>query len=258
MVMLTNICAIPTVSQLNGVTELKQLNNVSGVSIVDESTEDAASKTEEIQESQINSIDNEETTSTVTNASNDHETLKDNTTKKAQSEQKKSEDEPSMTQTSTSKKVEQEPKPKSNTVVKNVPSGHSFKSYTNYKLLNRNSPQGRLQQLAYSDENGLRKIGEYYCVALGSYYGTNIGDCYIVTLSTGKSFKMTLCDLKANRHTDSNNQYTTANGCITEFYVDYSCFNRSAKSAGDVSVLPGLSGSIVSIEKIPGVNAFNF
>lgn len=227
--------------QLNEVTELKQLNNVSGVSIVDTTTEDATSKTDESQSSQVNSINIEESPSTVAN-SND-------LTEEAIT---------SMTETSTKEKVEKEPKPESNTTVQNVPPGHSFKSYTNYRLLNSNTPQGRLQTLAYSDENGLRKVGEYYCVALGSYYGTTIGDCYIVTLSSGNSFKMTLCDVKADIHTDINNQYTLANSCITEFYVDYSCFNYYAKSAGNISVLPGFDGSIIKIEKIDGVNVFNF
>ena len=154
-------------------------------------------------------------------------------------------------------KVEQESQPESSTTVQSVPTGHSFKSYTNYKLLNSNSPQGRLQKLAYSDENGLRKVGDYYCVALGSYYGTTIGDCYIVTLSSGNQFKITLCDAKADEHTDTLHQYTAVNGCITEFYVDYSCFNSKAKSAGNISVLPGFEGSIVKIEKLDRVNIFN-
>lgn len=228
--------------QSNGITELKKLNNVSGVSEVVTTTEDATSKTDNSQYSQINSTVLESSSSTVTN-------LTDNIIEDKFS---------TNAETSTSNKVEQEPKPESNTIVKNVPTGHSFKSYTNYKLLNSNTPQGRLQKLAYSDENGLRKVGEYYCVALGSYYGTTIGDCYIVTLSSGNSFKMTLCDAKADIHTDVNNQYTLVNGCITEFYVDYSCFNRYTKSAGNISVLPGFDGSIIKIEKIDGINVFNF
>ena len=54
--------------QLNEVTELKQLNNVSGVSIVDTTTEDATSKTDESQSSQVNSINIEESPSTVANS----------------------------------------------------------------------------------------------------------------------------------------------------------------------------------------------
>ena len=227
--------------QSNGITELKKLNNVSGVSEVVTTTEDATSKTDNSQYSQINSTVLESPSSTVTNSTDN--TIEDKFSTNAE--------------TSTSNKVEQEPKPESNTIVKNVPTGHSFKSYTNYKLLNSNTPQGYLQAMAYSDENGLRKVGEYYCVALGSYYGTTIGDCYIVTLSSGNTFKMTLCDAKADIHTDVNNQYTLANGCITEFYVDYSCFNSRAKSAGNISVLPGFEGSIVKIEKIVGINVFN-
>ena len=151
--------------------------------------------------------------------------------------------------------AESEPVPE--LVLLNVPAGHSFKSYTNYKLLKSDSPQGQLQKLAYSDENGLRKVGEYYCAALGSYYGTTIGDCYIVTLSSGNQFKITLCDAKDDNHTDLKHQYTKANGCITEFYVDYTCFNKKAKSAGNISVLAGFDGSIIKIEKLTGVNIFD-
>ena len=225
--------------QLNDVTELKQLNDVSEVSKVEKSTEDVTSETVLEQSSQVNSTTELES-STVAN-----------------SVELAKEDSSSTTADVSTKEEVEEPKPESNTTVKNVPPGHSFKSYTNYKLLNPNTLQGQLQKLAYSDENGLRKVGEYYCVALGSYYGTTIGDCYIITLSSGNQFKMTLCDAKSDRHTDANHQYTTANKCITEFYVDYTCFNRRAKSAGSISVLPGFEGSIVSIEKLDGVNVFN-
>lgn len=52
----------------------------------------------------------------------------------------------------------------------------SFKSYMDFRCItNRSSLQYKMQQQAYTDENGLRKIGEYYCVAMGTYYG-NLGD----------------------------------------------------------------------------------
>ena len=44
-----------------------------------------------------------------------------------------------------------------------------------------------------------------------------------------------MADIKADRHTDSNNIVTIANGCLTEFIVDSSALNRKAKRMGDIS-----------------------
>lgn len=131
----------------------------------------------------------------------------------------------------------------------NAPIGHSFKSYTYYTALSNNSLQGKLQQSAYTDENGLRKVDDYYCVALGSYYGTTIGNKYMVTLSTGVQIKVILCDVKADRHTDANNQYTLHNGCMIEFYVDMTKLNNVARRSGNISSIAGFDGDVVSIVK---------
>lgn len=137
----------------------------------------------------------------------------------------------------------------SQNIHQNVPSGHSFKSYTYYTSLSQHSLQGKLQQFAYTDENGLRKVGEYYCAALGSYYAGSIGDKYIVTLSTGNKFKMILCDVKADIHTDTNHQFTKNNGCVIEFYVDKTKLNNRVKYSGNVSSISGFEGDVVSIIK---------
>lgn len=47
-----------------------------------------------------------------------------------------------------------------------VPANMHFKSYTNYHCLSRSSAQWRLQEKAYTDNNGLRKIGNDYLVAM--------------------------------------------------------------------------------------------
>ncbi len=137
-----------------------------------------------------------------------------------------------------------------NTKSYNVPQGHSFKSFTYYTSLSEHSPQGELQKLAYTDENGLRKVDEYYCAALGTFYEGDIGDRYLITLSTGVMFKMILCDIKSDVHTDSAHQYTRNNGCMIEFYVDYDKLNLDAKLSGDISNIEGFEGSIINIEKI--------
>ena len=144
----------------------------------------------------------------------------------------------------------EEAQPEPEPIPQRVPQvSHDFKSYTAYTCLSRRSPQWtKIQTIAYSDENGLRKVENYYCVAMGSYYSTTLGDLFRITTEDGYVFEVILCDFKANRHTNSTHQYTARNECITEFYVDYSCFNSAARRAGSVSVIPGFSGKITSIE----------
>ena len=125
----------------------------------------------------------------------------------------------------------------------------AFKSYTDYRCLSRSSAQWKLQEQAYTDENGLRKIGDAYLVAMGSYYGTALGTKYKVTLSNGNSFTVMLCDFKDNRHTDANNQICLSNGSVIEFYVDSDAMPSIVRQMGSVGALSQFSGSIVSIEK---------
>ena len=115
------------------------------------------------------------------------------------------------------------------------------KSTPQYKLLNSDE--------CYTDpETGIRKVGDYYCIALGSYYGSKIGQKYIITLSSGKKFKAILCDQKSDRHTDENHQYAVKNQDIIEFYIDRAY--KPAAVDGSYDVLPQFKGAVVSIEKI--------
>lgn len=128
--------------------------------------------------------------------------------------------------------------------------GGSFKSYTNYKCLSRQSEQWEIQTQAYTDQNGMRKIGDAYLVALGSYYGTQLGTRYRVTLVNGNVFDVILCDCKKDIHTDNQNQSTISDGSILEFYVDTSILNRGAKISGDISSIQFFAGDIASVEEI--------
>lgn len=67
----------------------------------------------------------------------------------------------------------------------------SKKTYMDYRIISRNSKQGGIVygDEAWTDEDGLRRWGEYYCVALGSYYG-NIGDRFLVETDKGNKFKV--------------------------------------------------------------------
>jgi hypothetical protein len=95
----------------------------------------------------------------------------------------------------------------------------------------------------------LRKIDDYYLVALGSYYGTTIGTRYTVTLSTGKQFNIILCDVKDDRHTNNTHQYTRANGCAIEFYVETDKMPSRVRSLGSIGALEQFKGNVASIEK---------
>lgn len=128
--------------------------------------------------------------------------------------------------------------------------GGSFKSYTDYNCLLKSSAQWKLQEQAYTDENGLRKIGDAYLVALGSYYGTTLGTRYTVTLANGNTFQIILCDVKNDIHTDSNNQICLSNGSIIEFYVDSSKMPKYVKTSGTIGSIEFFSGDIVSIVQV--------
>jgi len=128
----------------------------------------------------------------------------------------------------------------------------SFKSYTYYTMINRNSAQWKLQKEAYTDENGLRKVDNCFLVAVASYYSNNLGDIFEITTDTGNCFKVIICDFKSDMHTDSNHQYTPTgnNNSLLEFYVDKRTLNSTAKSRGNISYINGFDGSITKVVKL--------
>ena len=129
----------------------------------------------------------------------------------------------------------------------------NFKSFTYYTSLNRSSTQWRLQEKAYTDSNGLRKIENYYLAAVGTYYSSTIGDLFRFTTDCGNTFDIIVCDVKSNAHTDSRNMYTRGNCCMVEFYVAKTLC-KTARVRGSIGVLGGFEGSIVKVEKLGRYN----
>lgn len=131
--------------------------------------------------------------------------------------------------------------------------GGSFKSYTNYRLLNKNSPQWTKIQCnpnAYTDNNGLRKVDGYYCVAMGSYYTRTLGDLFEIE-TEGGTFQVIICDFKADCDTDASNRYSLSCNCMVEFYVDMSCLNSTVRCMGNVSYAnKNFKGDILRVTKI--------
>ena len=125
------------------------------------------------------------------------------------------------------------------------------------KITDKSSAQYMLQMEAYTDDMGLRKYGDHYIVAMGTYYSDNVGDTFKITLDNDKSFNVIIGDIKANCHTDSQNMYSSVydnNGNlisanVIEFIVDTNKLDRSVKKLGTVSAYDNFKGNIVKIER---------
>ena len=135
-------------------------------------------------------------------------------------------------------------------------------------LTNHASEQWKLQMECYSDAiTGIRVYtnghARYYCAALGSAYGQNIGDAFNITLENGYSFNVVYGDFKNPLgstdifygHPDVNYDGETAIGLV-EFIYDKDIAPKSVINAGTMSALSqfgglfGDGGNITSIKYI--------
>ena len=133
-------------------------------------------------------------------------------------------------------------------------------------LTNHASEQWKLQMECYSDAiTGIRVYtnghAKYYCAALGSAYGQNIGDAFNITLENGYSFNVVYGDFKNPLgstdmfygHPDVNYDGETAIGLV-EFIFDKDVAPKSVINAGTMSALSqfgglfGDGGNITSIK----------
>jgi hypothetical protein len=135
-----------------------------------------------------------------------------------------------------------------------VPDGDtSFKSYMDYKCItDRNSPQYKLQGECWTDKNGLRRFGDDYVIAVGSYYAESVGERLEITLDSGEEFTAVVGDFKADNHTDNTHRYyPMSNGGknVIEFIVDTGSLDKKAKRMGDISYVDGFEGNIESVTK---------
>lgn len=134
----------------------------------------------------------------------------------------------------------------------------SFKSYMSYKAItNKESIQYQMQQEAWTDEYGLRRYGDAYMVAMGTFYAQSCGEYFNVTLESGESFLVVTGDIKSDKHTDDRNMYSPvyidgrmeyAN--IIEFIVDTAAMSRSVRRSGNIGTIDCFSGQIKSIERV--------
>ena len=136
----------------------------------------------------------------------------------------------------------------------------SFKTWMDYRAVtNKRSAQYKcIRKWGWCDEEGFMRANaetslgvetHYYMIALGSYYGTTIGTKYRITTDTGNVFYGMLCDVKADRHTNSTNQYAR-NKDVVEFLVDSRKLNKNVKRMGSANTYMPLNGRIAKIERM--------
>ena len=123
----------------------------------------------------------------------------------------------------------------------------TMRTYESYKLFNHSSNQYMLQQIAYTDDNGLRYIvyndERYYCVAVGSAVSENIGQLGYLEDVNGNILNIVVSDVKDDKHTDNDNIITVHSNCASEFVVDIDLLNRDWKRDGSI----GIIGDVVKI-----------
>lgn len=116
------------------------------------------------------------------------------------------------------------------------PAYHGQKTYMDYRTITSTGTyEYKLQNsVAYTNDDGIRMINGRYCIAVGTAFGTRIGQYIDLVLENGTVIHCVMGDTKADEHTDPEHVFTVASGCCSEFIVETEKLNGVARS-GDVS-----------------------
>ena len=124
--------------------------------------------------------------------------------------------------------------------------GGEFKAWMSYTALTAtNSVQYELQQMAYTNEYGLRCIDGRCLVAIGTYFNAPVGTYFDIVFSDGSILNCIVGDIKADIHTDENNLASLNNGSIVEFIVDTNCMSDYSLLRGTIMEYPELIDTII-------------
>lgn len=134
------------------------------------------------------------------------------------------------------------------------PEENGVKYWMDYRTITcKTSKQWEIQHLSntWTDKFGFRRVGDYYCVAMGTYYSKECGAVFEITLDSGFSFLALVSDIKRDRDTDATNRHKDGN--VVEFVIDKNAIPQAAKRMGDMSYggTP-MAGKITSIVRIEG------
>lgn len=117
-----------------------------------------------------------------------------------------------------------------------IPKYPGFKSYMDYRSVNiPTAIQYKLLTIHGYTDNGFRKVNGRYCIAVGSYFNTSIGQYIDLVLENGVVIQCIMGDLKADVHTDKTNIFTSLNTCCSEFIVDTKSLDPYVAKTGNIS-----------------------
>lgn len=140
-----------------------------------------------------------------------------------------------------------------------VPSYEGFKSWMDYRKIKMNGSEQKILQddYAYTGRYGIRQVNNRYCVAVGSYFTTDVGRYFDLILENNEVIPCILADRKDDGDTDVDNIFTKKNGCATEFVIDEDSLNRPAREDGNISACTDKWNSPVKTIRIYSKNIFN-
>lgn len=139
-----------------------------------------------------------------------------------------------------------------------IPQYPGFKSYMDYRAIkDQQSAQYKLLNYYGYSDNGFRKVNDRYCIAVGSYFNTSIGQYIDLILENGVVIKCIMGDLKADIHTEDNNIFTSLNKCCSEFIVDINTLDSFVAKTGNISRINPSWNSPVKYIRIYDKNIFD-
>lgn len=111
------------------------------------------------------------------------------------------------------------------------------KTYEPYTTITSvNSWQYKLQQKAYTNEDGFRMINGRYMIATGSGVSHDIGRYIDIVLENGTVIPCVIGDAKDDENTDQEFHIMTKKShCVSEFLVDTSVMNPDLQLSGNMS-----------------------
>lgn len=111
------------------------------------------------------------------------------------------------------------------------------KTYEPYTTITSvNSWQYKLQQKAYTNEDGFRMINGRYMIATGSGVSHDIGRYIDIVLENGTVIPCVIGDAKDDARTDQEFHIMTKKShCVSEFLVDTSVMNPDLQLSGNMS-----------------------
>jgi hypothetical protein len=75
------------------------------------------------------------------------------------------------------------------------------------RITDESSSQYRLKSYYIPDGKGYARLGDYYAIALGTYFEPIVGSIYELTFADGSIIQAVLGDVKSDEHTDSTHKY---------------------------------------------------